>query len=99
MKPDSVFISVGRGVVVDEDALLEVLQNGHLKGAALDVFKVEPLPEDSPLWDQENLLLTAHNADITHDYVQLGWSVFEKNYHAWNNGEPLKTPVDKSQGY
>ena len=51
MKPDGVFISIGRGVCVDEDALAAALQAGAIKGAALDVFKVEPLPESSPLWD------------------------------------------------
>ncbi len=51
MKPTGVFISMGRGVCVDEDALAAALQAGQIKGAALDVFKVEPLPESSPLWD------------------------------------------------
>ena len=51
MKPSAVFISIGRGVCVDEGALAAALQAGQIKGAALDVFKVEPLPETSPLWD------------------------------------------------
>ena len=51
MKPSAVFISIGRGVCVDEGALAAALQAGKIKGAALDVFKVEPLPETSPLWD------------------------------------------------
>jgi len=78
MKEDSVFISVGRGSVVDE---------------------VEPLPEDSPLWDCQNLLLTAHNADFTEDYFSLGWSIWRENFDACSSGRPLVTLVDKSAGY
>ena len=54
---------------VDEPALADALQRGVIAGAALDVFKTEPLPESSPLWDCENLLVTAHNADYTDDYL------------------------------
>jgi phosphoglycerate dehydrogenase-like enzyme len=60
-KRGAVFINVGRGPVVDEHALLEALQNGTLKGAALDVFTEEPLPQDSPLWALDNVLLSPHN--------------------------------------
>lgn len=55
MKQEAVFISLGRGLVVDEDALAQALQQHQLKGAALDVFKTEPLPQDSPLWTSPNL--------------------------------------------
>jgi phosphoglycerate dehydrogenase-like enzyme len=57
-----VFINVSRGPIVDEAALIDALRSGHLGGASLDVFKVEPLPADSPLWDAPNLLLTPHAA-------------------------------------
>jgi phosphoglycerate dehydrogenase-like enzyme len=57
-KKDCVFINVGRGPIVDEPALIEALQDGRLKGAGLDVFTVEPLEEDSPLWKLENVLLS-----------------------------------------
>jgi D-3-phosphoglycerate dehydrogenase / 2-oxoglutarate reductase len=60
MKPGSVLINTGRGALVDEDALCEALDCGHLMGAALDVFKTEPLPLDSPLLKQENVLLCTH---------------------------------------
>ena len=75
MKSDAIFISMGRGVAVDEAALHRALTTGQIAGAALDVFEVEPLPAESPLWDIDNLLLTAHNADFTHDYFDHGWRV------------------------
>jgi len=99
MKPSGVFISIGRGTVVDEDALANALMKGQISGAALDVFKVEPLPTESPLWDCENLLLTAHNADLTEDYFELGWKVWEKNLEAIRQGESPITLVDKNKGY
>ena len=57
-KADSVFINVGRGPIVDEDALIDALKKGKLKGAGLDVFSVEPLPKDSDLWSLDNVLLS-----------------------------------------
>ena len=104
MKPSSVFISLGRGLVVDEMALGDALRAGSIAGAALDVFKVEPLPSTSPLWgiSPERLLLTAHNADYTADYFELGWSVFQQNLDAFRAGaaiDGMATPVDKHKGY
>ena len=84
---------------VDEPALADALQRGVIAGAALDVFKTEPLPESSPLWDCENLLVTAHNADYTDDYFDLGWQVWAENHARYAAGEPLATPVDISAGY
>lgn len=57
-KENAVFINLGRGPVVDEDALIAALKDGKLKGAALDVFTTEPLPEDSELWDLDNVLIS-----------------------------------------
>lgn len=57
-KENAVFINLGRGPVVDEDALIAALKSGKLKGAALDVFTTEPLPEDSELWDLDNVLIS-----------------------------------------
>ena len=62
MKQDAIFINCGRGTAVDTDALVRVMKDGKLWGAALDVTVPEPLPEDSPLWDIPNLLLTPHVA-------------------------------------
>src|SRR5262245_64605088 len=60
MKPGSILINTGRGALVDEDALCEALDRGHLFGAGLDVFKIEPLPINSPLLKYENVLLCTH---------------------------------------
>ena len=57
-----VLVNVGRGSAVDEGALVEALRTGRLRGAGLDVFQVEPLPPDSPLWDMENVVITPHTA-------------------------------------
>lgn len=65
VKKNAVFINLGRGPVVDEPALIEALKTGKLKGAALDVFEEEPLPESSELWGLENVLLSPHNMDQT----------------------------------
>lgn len=63
MKTGSIFVNLARGAIVDTQALLGAL-SGHLSGAVADVFETEPLPEDSPLWDPENLILTPHNSFV-----------------------------------
>lgn len=60
LKEDAVLVNIGRGNLIDTEALIEILEAGRLKGVALDVFEVEPLPQDSPLWDMENVLITPH---------------------------------------
>lgn len=62
MKPSSVFINIGRGVTVNEDDLILALQTKQIAGACLDVFAVEPLPKESPLWDMPNVLMYPHTA-------------------------------------
>jgi len=99
MRPQAVFISCGRGVTVDENALASACKNKQILGAAVDVFKVEPLPTESPLWECENILITSHNADFTEDYFDLGWKIWEQNLHAFVEGTEMKTPVDRILGY
>ncbi|MBN1876127.1 MAG: D-2-hydroxyacid dehydrogenase, partial [Anaerolineae bacterium] len=65
MKPGALLVGISRGKIIDEAALVEALKNGHLRGAALDVFAQEPLPADSELWDMENVLITPHAAGGT----------------------------------
>ncbi|GBG33353.1 D-3-phosphoglycerate dehydrogenase [Hondaea fermentalgiana] len=100
MQEGAVFISCGRGVVVDEAALAKQLRAERIF-AALDVYEQEPLSESSELWDvpDDRVLMTAHNADLTEDFCQLGWETFRKNLHRFRAGEPLETPVDKAHGY
>ena len=103
MKADGVFISIGRGVCVDEDALVGVLQRKAIKGAALDVFKVEPLPAESALWKcaaDGNLIITAHNADNTPSYFQDGWNVYLDNLSIFQKNVPnTKLPTEVQDIY
>jgi len=68
-KEDAVFINVGRGPIVDENAMIDALRAGQIKGAALDVVAVEPLPKESPLWEMKNVLLSPHNMDQTATFM------------------------------
>ena len=71
MKADSILVNLSRGAIVDTDALLNAL-SGPLSGAVVDVFETEPLPEDSPLWDAENLILTPHNSFVgEHNHTRM----------------------------
>jgi phosphoglycerate dehydrogenase-like enzyme len=95
MKPSAVFINVGRGATVDEDALADALTAGKIRGAALDVFKVEPLPQNHKFYSTPNMLLSNHNADHTEDYIPLGWQVFEHNLKWFEND--FKAPSAAAQ--
>lgn len=99
MKDTAVLVSVGRGAAIDEAELERALREKTIHGAALDVFVKEPLPKESGIWDLDNVLLTAHNADFTEDYFELGWTVFNKNLENVIAGKGLETPVDLKSGY
>ena len=99
-KENSVFINVGRGPIVDEDALISALKNGRLKGAALDVFATEPLPTDSELWVLDNVLMSPHNMDQTDTFMHEATEFFvEVNLPRFMRNEVLLNPVDKVAGY
>jgi phosphoglycerate dehydrogenase-like enzyme len=68
MKPSAYYVSAGRGQTVDEDALLSALREGKIAGAALEVFKTEPLPKDSPFWDLPNVFITPHIGGYVVEY-------------------------------
>jgi len=101
MKSTASFISIGRGTCVDETAVAWALEEGHIAGAALDVFEVEPLPEDSPLWGVDNLLMSPHNADFTADYMRLTWDLFLKKLSDFSSPgfAGFDMTVDKTKGY
>jgi phosphoglycerate dehydrogenase-like enzyme len=99
MKPTAVVINVGRGAVVDEAALLRALSTNRIKGAGLDVFELEPLPVGHPLYKLENVLLSPHCADHTHDWQDQAMLFFLKQYDRFEKGEPLKNIVNKRLGY
>jgi len=97
MKDTAFLISAGRGNVVDERALCGALIDKQLAGAVLDVFREEPLPVDSPLWDAPNLLISGHVAAASNapDIAQL----FVENYRLFTSGQPLRHLVDFHKGY
>lgn len=76
-------INVSRGSVVDEQALITALTEGELLGAGLDVFEVEPLPDDSPLWDMPNVVMTPHTAGGTPRYGERLAKIFRQNLQAF----------------
>ena len=105
-KQNSVFINVGRGPIVDEDALIEALKgsgsgsHGRLKGAGLDVFATEPLPLDSELWELDNVLMSPHNMDQTETFQHESVDFFvDENLPRFLREEALLNPVDKVAGY
>ncbi|MEO8097638.1 MAG: D-2-hydroxyacid dehydrogenase [Acidobacteriota bacterium] len=99
MKPTGVIINVGRGAVIDEDALIAALEGGKIGGAALDVFTVEPLPAGHPFYRLQNVLLSPHTADHVQDFVHLAVECFLDNMKRFRSNEPLQNVVDKSAGY
>jgi glyoxylate/hydroxypyruvate reductase A len=89
LQPGAVLINIGRGALVDEPALIAALQSGHLGGAALDVFAEEPLPQDSPLWDMPNVLISPHSGSTSdHENARLT-NLFCQNLQRFLAGEPL----------
>ena len=103
MKSTAIFVNVGRGTLVDHEALAEVLNAGKIYGAALDVTFPEPLPEDHPLWKCRNVLITPHVSGQTFaglkDKEDFFFRMCRENLEAYRNGKPLKNLVDLKTGY
>lgn len=99
MPRHAVLVNVGRGGLVDEAALAEALRTGRLRGAALDVFATEPLPEASPLWRLPNVLITPHVSAYTHRFWERELALIEDNIARYLSGRPLRNVVDKAAGY
>ncbi len=99
MRAGAILVNVGRGHVVDEDALTAAMREGRLRAATLDVFAEEPLPADSPLWDLDNVLITPHVAGDTPAYMRKAVRVFVENYRSWQREGRLTTAVDVQAGY
>jgi len=95
MRRDAVLVNIGRGEIVDEDALARALQGGRIAGAGLDVFGTEPLPADSPLWDLSNVVVTPHMAGSTPHKVERWADIVAENYAALADGriEELRNRV------
>ena len=99
MREGSVLINVSRGSLVDEDALVEALRSGHLRGAGLDVFAREPLSEGHALWSLSNVLLTPHVSAVTKTFWRREADLIVENFRRLMDGEPLLNEVDKARGY
>jgi phosphoglycerate dehydrogenase-like enzyme len=97
MKPSSVVINVGRGGLVHEPDLIAALQEKKIRAAVLDVFETEPLPAASPLWEMENVLITAHNA--AKSFPEAVVTIFCENYLRFCANEPLQFQIDFNRGY
>jgi phosphoglycerate dehydrogenase-like enzyme len=99
MKEGVYVIAVSRGNIIDEEALIEGLRSGHIAGAGLDVMSVEPLPEDSPLWDMDNVILTPHSAAVSPDRSIARIQVFKENLRRFLSDEPFLYVCDKRAGF
>lgn len=99
MKHGSIFINISRGANVDEQALIETLQSGHLGGAAIDVFHNEPLEPESPLWDMENVLVTPHLSGLSPYYFTRSSEYFIKSYKLYREGKELPNLVSLTERY
>ncbi len=97
LSPHAYFINVGRANVVDDAALIAALEQHRLAGAVLDVFDEEPVPEDSPLWNTPNLLMTAHMAAVSHPEIIA--PIFLENYRRFVSGRDLFHVVSFEHGY
>lgn len=89
VKKGARLINIGRGEVVNEAAMIEALRSGRLGGAALDAHSQEPLPEDSPLWDMRNVIVSPHNASASTGNEQRCAEMFIANFGHWVRGEPM----------
>ena len=93
-------VNIGRGALLDQEALCDALDSGHLSGAVLDVFVPEPVPPGHRLWATPNLVMTPHiSADDPATYIPLSLDIFFQNLRAHRDGMPLPTRFDPAQGY
>jgi phosphoglycerate dehydrogenase-like enzyme len=99
MKPGAVLVNVGRGTVVDEDALVDALRSGHLRAAFLDVTAVEPLPADSPLWALPQVVISPHTAAEDAGEALRTAELFADNLRRFTTGTDMRNVVDPLHFY
>jgi glyoxylate/hydroxypyruvate reductase A len=99
MRRGALFVNVARGSLVDEEALIAALRSGHLRAAAIDVARTEPLPPDSPLWDTPNLAISPHSSASADRYLERVGDLFYDNLTRYVAGRELRNVVDLTHGY
>jgi len=99
LRRGSYILQVSRGAIVDEPALVDALEEGHLHGAGLDVTATEPLPVGDPLWTAPNTIITPHTSAYSDLTMQLVYEILSENVGRFVRGEPLMNMVDKRRGY
>ena len=99
MRRGAIFVNVGRGGVVDEDALVDALRSGHLRGAALDVFTQEPLLPESPLWELDNVIISPHTSALSRHENERIIELFADNLGRYLRGDELRSRIDTSLFY
>lgn len=99
MKPTAYLINVGRGELVDEGALIRALQEKQIAGAVLDVFEDEPLPEDNPLWEMPNVIISPHISWFSRYFKSDTLSLFMENLNRFLSSDPLYNRVDPKKKY
>lgn len=90
MKPTSILINTSRGPIVEEAALIEALREGRIRGAGVDVYDHEPLPENSPLRNLDRLVMTPHTGYVSEDTYKLFYGQMVENIKAWHAGTPMR---------
>jgi phosphoglycerate dehydrogenase-like enzyme len=95
----AVVVNVGRGSLIDEQAMIEMLQSGRLRGAGLDVFAKEPLPADNPLWAMPNVIVSPHSASTVTQENERLVDLFIENLHRYLDRRPLVNVFDHARRY
>jgi phosphoglycerate dehydrogenase-like enzyme len=99
MRSSARLVNVGRGEIIDDEALVEALRAGAIAGAGLDVFTVEPLPADHPYWGLDSLIITPHVSGYLPDFFARALALFADNLERFRGRRPLRNLVDKRLGY
>jgi phosphoglycerate dehydrogenase-like enzyme len=99
MKPHAFLVNIGRGALIDQEALIKALQENWIGGAGLDVTTPEPLPQDSPLWDLPNVILTPHISGSSPTNLARRFDMFNRNLKLFLENKPLENLVDFTEGY
>jgi phosphoglycerate dehydrogenase-like enzyme len=99
MKSTAVLVTIGRGQIINQAALVDALQTKAIAGAGLDVTDPEPLPQDSPLWEMDNVIITPHHAGASPKSWERIFNLFCVNLQRFVADEPLTNIVDQTRGY